>query len=76
MHEYLNSRDIDIFEQYTKGNYDLLDKRDQVSLDYLLDQMYGGSENAQKVKQGIEGEWLPTTAEFEPIANAMLLFIY
>ena len=46
MHEYLNSRDIDIFEQYTKGNYDLLDKRDQVSLDYLLDQMYGGSVNA------------------------------
>ena len=46
---YLNSREIDIFEQYMEGNYDLLNKRDQVALDFLLDQLYGGKENALKV---------------------------
>ena len=58
-----------------KGNYDLLNKRDQVALDFLLDQLYGGPENALKVWQGARGEWVPTTDEFQPIANAMLLFI-
>ena len=46
---YLNSRKIDIFEQYMESNYDLLNKRDQVALDFLLDQLYGGTENAWKV---------------------------
>ena len=46
---YLNSRDIDIFEQYMEGNNDLLNKRDQVALDFLLDQLYGGTENVLKV---------------------------
>ena len=72
---YLNSREIDIFEQYMEGNYDLLNKRDQVALDFLLDQLYGGTENALKVQQGARGEWVPTTDEFKPIADAMLLFI-
>ena len=46
---YLNSREIDIFERYMEGNYDLLNKRDQVALDFLLDQLYGSTENALKV---------------------------
>ena len=49
MSEYLNSRKLDIFEQYIAGEYAKLDKRDQVALDYLLDQLYGGAENRAKV---------------------------
>ena len=75
MSSYTDKRKIDIFEAYLNGGYNTLSERDKVNLDYLLTQLYGGQENLDLMWKGISKEWAPSTEEFQPIKDAMLLFI-
>ena len=75
MSALLDNNKIDIFEEYLKGNRESLSMREKVTLNYLLDSLYGSRDNNNLMEKIGKKEFTPKTSDFAPIEASILAFI-